>query len=129
MDSASTGKILEAFRTVCRSQGVTVVIVTHDRRISRAVDRVVAIRDGRTSSELIRRPVHAEDLRAAGALGDAGHADTHEEFAILDRAGRLQLPREHLDALGLAGKDRIRVRLDGKQIVLSPPDEDGKESP
>ena len=129
MDSVSTEKILEAFRTVYRSRGVTVVIVTHDRRISRAVDRVVAIRDGRTSSELIRRPVRAEDLRAAGALGEAGHADTHEEFAILDRAGRLQLPREHLDALGLAGKDRIRVKLDGKNIVLSPPDEDEKESP
>jgi energy-coupling factor transporter ATP-binding protein EcfA2 len=127
MDSAAAQKILEAFRTVNQSHGVTVVIVTHDRRISRIVDRVVAIRDGRTSSELVRKPVGADELRAVGSLGDAGHADTHEEFAILDRAGRLQLPHEYLDAMGLAGKDRIRVKLDGKNIVLSPPDE--KESP
>jgi antitoxin component of MazEF toxin-antitoxin module len=47
---------------------------------------------------------------------------------VRDEEGlRLQLPHEYLDALGLAGKDRIRVKLDGKNIVLSPPD--GKDSP
>jgi ABC-type lipoprotein export system ATPase subunit len=124
MDAAAAATVLQAFRTVNARHGATVIIVTHDRRISRLVDRVVALRDGRTSSELVRRPVRAEDLQ--GALADAEAEDTHEEFTVLDRAGRLQLPREYLDALGLSGKDRIKVKLDGRHIVLSPPDGETK---
>jgi ABC-type lipoprotein export system ATPase subunit len=124
VDSATAGTIFQAFRTLNKSYGVTVMIVTHDRRISRAVDRVVAIRDGRNSSEFIRRAPTAE----AGIATEKGlpgssivETDTHEELAVLDRAGRLQLPREYLDALGLSGKDKIKVSLDGKKIVLTPP--------
>ena len=57
--------------------GVTVIIVTHDRQIANKVDRVVAIRDGRTSSEFVRRKSYAEEL--AEISNDIGTVseDTH----------------------------------------------------
>ena len=66
--------------------GVTVVVVTHDPEVSGQVERTVAIRDGRTSSEVLRRT-------AVNADGD-----THviaEEYAVMDRAGRVQVPRDY----------------------------------
>jgi ABC-type lipoprotein export system ATPase subunit len=120
VDSATAATIFQAFRTLNQSYGVTVIIVTHDRRISRAVDRVVAIRDGRNSSEFIRR-VTREDAHAAGGL--APTEDTHEELAVLDRAGRLQLPREYLDELGLTGRDKVKVTMENGRIVVSTPGE------
>ena len=44
VDTKTTRQIMEVFREFNRAYGVTVVIVTHDRQISRMVDRVVAIR-------------------------------------------------------------------------------------
>ena len=123
VDSATAATIFQAFRTLNATWGVTVIIVTHDRRISRAVDRVVAIRDGRNSSEFIRR-ISVADAEAIGGL--APTEDTHEELTVLDRAGRLQLPREYLDALGLTGKDKVKVTLEDGRIVLTQPDEKGK---
>jgi ABC-type lipoprotein export system ATPase subunit len=125
VDSATAATIFRAFRTMNTKYGVTVIIVTHDRRISRAVDRVVAIRDGRTSSEFIRKAVQAEDLATIGSIADGENQETHEELAVLDRAGRLQLPREYLEALGLSGQNKIKVELEGDRIVLLPPRQGG----
>jgi ABC-type dipeptide/oligopeptide/nickel transport system ATPase component len=120
VDSATAATIFQAFRTLNQSYGVTVIIVTHDRRISRAVDRVVAIRDGRTSSEFIRR-ITAEEAQAAGLMG-AMPEDTHEELAVLDRAGRLQIPREYIDAIGLSGHGKVKVTLEDGRIVIASPE-------
>jgi ABC-type lipoprotein export system ATPase subunit len=119
VDTATAMLLLDVFREANRSYGITVVIVTHDARISRKVDRVVAIRDGRTSSELIRRTSYTEEMAGMAGLADADAGPTHEELAVVDRAGRLQVPREILDALGIKGQVRIEVE-DGK-IVLKPP--------
>jgi ABC-type lipoprotein export system ATPase subunit len=121
VDSRTATTIFQAFRSMNANYGVTVVIVTHNRGIARAVDRVVAIRDGRTSSEFIRKAVNAEVLEGIGSIADPQSPDTHEELAVLDRAGRLQLPREYLEALGLSGQDKIKVELEGDRIVLLPP--------
>ena len=61
VDSRTSMNILDLFHEINRSLGITIVIVTHDMAISRKVDRVVSIRDGRTSSEFIRRD-YREDL-------------------------------------------------------------------
>jgi ABC-type glutathione transport system ATPase component len=118
VDSATAMKLLEVFREASSGHGITVVIVTHDQRISRKVDRVVAIRDGRTSSEFVRRRSYAEELAEMGAQSLSDEAQ-HEELAVVDRAGRLQVPREYLDSLGVKGQ--IKVELDGDRIVLKPP--------
>ena len=107
---------------ISQQLGVTVIIVTHDPSIARAVDRTVAIRDGRTSSEILRKHSLAEELAGISSLGQ--EEETHEEFAVLDRAGRLQLPKEYLEELGLNGKGKIRVEMEEDKIILTKPEEE-----
>lgn len=124
VDTRTAQQILDVFREFNRTYGVTIVIVTHDRQLSRKVDRVVAIRDGRTSSEFIRRR-YADEIAELNRPMEEEPLDmeTHEELAVIDRSGRLQIPREYLHALGLKEKNKIRVELDGKRIILMPPEE------
>ena len=127
VDTKTADQILDVFREFNKRYGVTIVIVTHDRLLSRKVDRVVSISDGRTSSEFLRKKVSplqadATSYKDFRAIEDSDTDQTHEELAVLDRAGRLQIPQEYLDALGLKGKNKIRVELDSDRIILSPPE-------
>jgi len=109
LDSDSSARLFAAFQSVSAS-GVTVVVTTHDPLVSASVERTVTIRDGRTSVETIRR-------------GGAGA--TAEEFAVLDTAGRLQLPPEYVEALGLGS--RVRLVLDEGRLEVRP--ESGRRGP
>ena len=83
--------------------------MTHDPAVSSQVRRTVAIRDGRTSSETLR---HA-------AIGDEGDTAHHAvEYAVMDRAGRVQLPREMTEPLGMA--DRVRLEAGADHIGVWP---------
>ncbi len=117
VDTKTADVILNVFRQVNREFGTTIVIVTHDMMLSRKVDRVVAIRDGKTSSEFIRRKNYSEELEQAGGFLDE---ESHEELAVLDRAGRLQLPKPYMDKLGIENRDKLRVELQEDKIVLYP---------
>jgi ABC-type lipoprotein export system ATPase subunit len=109
LDSATSADIFGLLRTVNAELGTTIVIVTHDALVSEQVQRTVAIRDGRTSTETVRRT----------ELDDAGeHRVIAEEFAVLDRAGRLQLPRAHVEALEL--RNRVRLRLEEDHVGVWP---------
>ena len=111
--------ILDVFRELNKSLGLTIIIVTHDRQLSKKVNRVVAIRDGKTSTEFIVRQNLIENLDAI-----AEFEDPHDEFAVLDRAGRLQIPREMLEELGVEG-NRVRLMLEeGRIIIEAPPKEE-----
>ena len=126
VDTKTSNKILDIFKELNKSEGITVVIVTHDVKLANHIDRVVAIRDGRTSSEIVRKRSYAAELDEMGDMlthEDAEQETVHEELAVLDRSGRLQIPKEQLEALGLKGGDRVRVELDddGKGIRLTPP--------
>ena len=68
VDTKTTGQIMGLFRRINRELGITVVIVTHDRQISKSVARVVAIRDGRTSSELIMKKSYIDEISAIGSV-------------------------------------------------------------
>lgn len=132
VDTKTAAQILDVFRELNSTMGLTVVIVTHDQQVSRKVDRVVAIRDGRTSSEFIRRRSYKEEIEAMESQLDSeiSEEDTHEELAVLDRAGRLQIPREYLDHLGMTGAKKIKVELEDDRIVLVNPERytDGEDS-
>ena len=104
LDSATAESVFEALQTANASLGVTVLVVTHDPAVSSMVRRVVAIRDGRTSSETLRHDTEA-----------GGHA---VEYAVLDRAGRLQLPREMTEGLGM--RDRVRLEAEPDHIGVWP---------
>ena len=109
LDSVTAAEIFGLLRRINQELGTTVVIVTHDALVSEQVGRTVAIRDGRTSTETVRRTELADD---------GEHRVVHEEFAVLDKAGRLQLPRAHVEALGLA--DRVRLRLVDDHVEIWP---------
>ena len=128
VDTKTSNVILDIFKELNRTEGLTIVIVTHDVKLARHIDRVVAIRDGRTSSEIVRRRSYKEDLaeldaqnEAVGAVKTEAENDedfTHEELVVLDRAGRLQLPKDYMDQMGLHGGDRVKVELDGEEKKL-----------
>ncbi|MFI5261332.1 MAG: ABC transporter ATP-binding protein [Candidatus Limnocylindrales bacterium] len=105
LDSNTSGEVFDVLRRINADLGTTVVIVTHDPLVSEHVSRTVTIRDGRTSSMTVRRTQRSDD-------GD--HHVIAEEFAVLDKAGRLQLPRAHIEALDLA--DRVRLRLEEDHV-------------
>jgi ABC-type lipoprotein export system ATPase subunit len=115
LDSATSGDVFALLRRANAELGTTIVIVTHDPLVSEQVGRTVAIRDGRTATETVRRTEQTDE-------GD--HRVIAEEFAVLDRAGRLQLPRAHIEALEL--ERRVRLRLEEDHVAVWP-DRDGRE--
>jgi ABC-type lipoprotein export system ATPase subunit len=125
VDTKTSNMILDLFRDLNKSLGITIIIVTHDIQISKKVDRIVAIRDGRTSSELIRNKSYTEEL---SEIGSPAGEETHVELAVLDKAGRLQIPKEYLDTLGLTGKNKIRVEIENNRIVLINPENMKKDN-
>ena len=122
VDSKTSNEILDFFRKLNRELKITVIIVTHDRQIAQKVDRVIAIRDGKTSSEFVRKKSYAEEINEIGNLIEQNTInETHEELAVLDKAGRLQIPREYLDRIGMKNSNKIKIEIEGKRIVLYPP--------
>ncbi|MFI2753435.1 ABC transporter ATP-binding protein [Cellulomonas sp. P22] len=109
LDTVTSVEVLESLRSVNRELGVTVVVVTHDASVSEHVQRTVAIRDGRTSSEVLRR-THTDEHGAESVIA--------EEYAVLDRAGRVQLPREYREVLELTG--RVRLALEQNHVAVWP---------
>ena len=132
VDTKTSAMILDIFKELNRTEGITVVIVTHDLKLASHIDRVVAIRDGRTSSEIVRKRSYMEELDELGEIvrTEIESPDEHEELAVLDRSGRLQLPKEYMQSLGIKGGDRVRVELDEERggIVLLRSDDPGKSS-
>jgi ABC-type lipoprotein export system ATPase subunit len=122
VDSKMANQILDLFRELNRSMGLTVIIVTHDPQLAKKVDRVVAIRDGKTSSEMIRRKSYAEELQELASGRDIGEEESHVEYAVVDKAGRLQIPSGYLEAIGATDTQRIRVTVENGRIVLLPPE-------
>ena len=109
--------ILDLFRKLNEQLGLTIVIVTHDRHLAKKVNRVVAIRDGKTSSEMILRPNYRERLDGIGSLEDAEDS-VQEEFAVLDRAGRLQIPSQMLEEIGASG-NKVKLEVVNGKIQIS----------
>lgn len=119
VDRKTADYILDMFRSINRETGVTIVIVTHDVTLSKMVPRVVSIRDGKISSERTLKEQYALDLENR-QLNWHEADETQEEFAIVDRAGRIQIPREILDTLEL---DENKVKLDFRdgQVIITKP--------
>ena len=104
LDSATATQVFEVLHDLNESTGVTIIIVSHDRAITQRVDRVVTMRDGRTSAELVRpRSFRRERVDM-------------QEFALVDRSGRIQIPREFVDQLGIGGRARLELHDDHVEV-------------
>ncbi|MGH3091311.1 MAG: ABC transporter ATP-binding protein [Gaiellaceae bacterium] len=117
LDTEAANELFAALRWVNEQVGVTVIVLTHDPLVSTQVSRTVRIRDGRTSTETLRRRT------------TDGQEVIAEEFAVLDRVGRLQLPHEYVTALEL--ERRVRLALEEDHIGVWPdragePEENGR---
>jgi ABC-type methionine transport system ATPase subunit len=122
LDTNTSNQVLDLFRALNRTIGITIVIVTHDPLLARKVDRVVQIRDGKTSAEMIRRVSYAEELALLDAENDRHEAESHVEYAVVDKAGRLQIPSGYLDLEGFKDSNKVRVEMEDGRIVLYPPE-------
>ncbi|WP_151733651.1 ABC transporter ATP-binding protein ['Paenibacillus yunnanensis' Narsing Rao et al. 2020] len=122
LDTRMTEQILDLFRELNRTIGITIVIVTHDLQLARKVDRVVSIRDGKTSSEMLRRISYTEELEELerGMETAAAAEQSHVEYAILDKAGRLQVPAAYLESIGAKDTNKVRLELVEGTIVMTP---------
>jgi ABC-type lipoprotein export system ATPase subunit len=97
LDSVTATEVLKLLRALNAELGLTTIVVTHDTHVAEAMDRSVAIRDGRTSTEV-------------------RHAETDEETVIIDGVGRLQIPRAALDAIPFGGRARVHVTDDHVEL-------------
>ena len=117
VDSKTADYIFDLFTELNRG-GQTILIVTHDMTLSKKVKRVVAIRDGKISSERVLKEEFADRVRESGI--DWRAEDTQDEYVVLDKANRLQLPQELLVELNLTD-NKVKVSYhDGKIEISSP---------
>jgi ABC-type lipoprotein export system ATPase subunit len=114
LDTGTAADVLAALQTANTELGVTVLVVSHDPAVAAGVGRTVAIREGRTSTETLRQATTDE-------LGNA--AQHVVEYAVMDRAGRVQLPRGMTRALGM--RDRVRLESQPDHIAVWPDERDG----
>jgi len=118
VDVKTGNYLLDVFRELNKNLGLTIVIVTHDKMLSKKVNRVVAIRDGKTSSEMIMKQSYADRLDAIGMFDEP-----HNEYAVLDKAGRVQIPREFLESIGVKSNKVSMELVDGRIVIEAPLEE------
>jgi len=108
--------IFTLLRDLNRQLDLTTIIVTHDATLAAAVNRTIAIRDGRTSTETVRRdaPLDSASDQASAVIGLSGV--THVESIVIDRFGRLQLPREAVEELPFDGRAEVRILEDHVEL-------------
>jgi ABC-type lipoprotein export system ATPase subunit/bifunctional DNA-binding transcriptional regulator/antitoxin component of YhaV-PrlF toxin-antitoxin module len=122
VDTATAQEILALFEHMSVEYGLTTIIVTHDPQIARVADRVVTIRDGRMSSEAVRRVADVEAALAGGMVVTAETGDEAqalmplEEFIVVDDAGRLQIPPELREKTGIGQRVTLESTEDGVLI-------------
>lgn len=112
VDSEAADQIFDTMRALNTAYSVTIVIVTHDYAVSKRVSRVVGMRDGRASIEVLRQK------------DGAGVPLTEEEFTVLDRTGRLQLPQGYIEQLRMRGL--VRLHLGDDHVAVYPAEQDNQ---
>lgn len=120
LDSTTAGEILQLLHELNRELGLTILIVTHDVTVASGADRTIAIRDGRVSTETVRRDAPLAVERADGAAPSSAviglPSETHRESILIDRVGRLQLPHEALVRVPFNGRADVRILDDHVEI-------------
>ena len=117
VDTKTADQIFDIFTELNRN-GQTILIVTHDVALSKKVRRVIAIRDGKISSERILKESYAERLKEASL--DWRNEDTQEEFVVLDIAGRVQIPSDILKKMQL-DSNKVSLEYKDDKVIIGKP--------
>ncbi len=121
VDMKTANYIFDVFSELNKN-GQTILIVTHDVALSKKVKRVVAIRDGKISSERVLKEAYADRLQESSI--DWRQEETQDEYVIVDRVGRVQIPADLLQAISLSD-NKVSVGLhDGKIVISNPTQKD-----
>jgi AbrB family looped-hinge helix DNA binding protein len=115
VDTKTADLIYTIFRTLQSEFGLTTLIVSHDAQVAKQVDRVIAIRDGKVSTEMVRQAVAAPV--GAEQPGDAA-THVHIELTVVDSAGRLQIPKDLREQFGI--RDRVRLEPTDHGVLIQP---------
>ena len=122
VDSKTSDMIQNLFRKLNRDREITVIIVTHDINLAKKVNRVVMISDGRVTTEKIMKEKYREkilDSEESGFDLVGSNEESHEEYSVVDKTGRLKLSDEIREQTGLTSS-RVKVEvIDGKVVISS----------
>ena len=110
LDDQTGKEVLELLNKVNQDLGTTILIVTHDPAIATSVQRAIAIKDGKTSTETTREVSYGRKLN--------GETTNTEEFLLIDTAGSVQIPRDVLNELNIERKVKVDIK-DGKVTLES----------
>ena len=141
LDSITARDIIACLRQINAQFGLTILLVTHDVAVALEVDRTLAIRDGRISTETVRRGTltarEATELIKSGEIQTSRNGgtstviglslDTHRESILVDAVGRMQLPKEALERLPVHGRLEIQILDDHIELWPIPSNMDGHE--
>jgi putative ABC transport system ATP-binding protein len=121
VDEATALVIYNIFRQLNQELKLTTLIVSHDTNLARHVDRVIAIRDGKISSEIVRQAWAARSMDDPLKPVEAEHVEkAFQELAVLDSAGRLQIPKDYLEKFEITGRAQLEVTEDGILVRAAP---------
>ena len=134
LDSVTAQEIIACLRQINMQLGLTIILVTHDVSVASEVDRTLAIRDGRTSTETVRRGIplvtqeaRHETISTNGASAVIGLSlQTHRESILVDAAGRMQLPREAVERLVINGRLEAFILDDHIELWPTSAQDDGQ---
>ena len=110
LDDATAAEILDIFGKINSELGTTIFIVTHDPEIVYKVGRILIIRDGAMSVEIRRNTL----MKGITSTPERNH--DIEEFILVDRSGRVEIPREYLDRLQI--KRKVKVSMEKEQVII-----------
>jgi ABC-type lipoprotein export system ATPase subunit len=88
LDTTAGEEIMHLLADLNVSQGTTIIVVSHDRRVARATDRILTMRDGRVIDDHAVADPLTEDLRELGRsrLGRRLISGDVEELGLLRQA-------------------------------------------
>lgn len=89
-------ELVETLLRIHENAGLTIVLATRDPVLAYRIGHVVRLADGRARSEQVRVVAFSR-----------GEGERIEELAIVDGDGRVELPAEERDALGITRRARV----------------------
>jgi len=117
VDSKTCSALFELFNDLNKTMNLTIIIVTHDMQVAHNVRRVVSISDGKIFKEFVAKESYdVGDSELIESNIDGG--DSHEEFLVIDRHNRVQLPVQFIDKLNLGKKGKIKAKVENDTIML-----------